>query len=731
LQRQLHNDAPELFVKLHVMAAQWYEARDDIELAIDHYLDADHIEHAVVLAERMAHAYFVQGKIETLLNWGTRLHNSGIPAPILLYTCARAHTDRYEYDTAASELEEAEKGFAVASDEARLLDVQLQRAMIDMQRGDYRQAVEQASRLLDCANETDSRRGRILRILGFARFSMGEIEIGIQQMEESVALHRDDGDIYALTNVLQDLQTAYTRIGRLDDVAACLQEIVALRRSLGGTSALALALNNLGCYYHLRGDYPQAMLVFQEGLSVAARAPNKRAESYLLWSLGDLQRDRNAYDEAIYLYDKALELIGGSEPLLRSSILISLSTLRRWQGRFSDAALLAEEALTLAGMYNMAQESVIAQAFVWAARAHFGQSSLAAKRLDLIVSELRAQNLQSALVPILGLRAGIALLHHSEDYANKLLSEALHTAQNVAGIQTLAAEVVHTPPLETLVMTNSAAYSSLVSDMKRLRHVQIRIANLQHATMRIVSRVTYSLNVLTLGQEQIELDGLRIPSSAWRATTAKEVFLYILFRGPVNREGLSAVFWPESNIKHVRGSFHTTLHRIRHALGSNIISLQDDLYRINPDVDVRCDANEMEALVLQARLLSPRDAGTEELWRKAVELYRGDFLVSLDSDWVFTRREMMREFYLEALIGLGECMRVRRDFKGALVRLKQAREVDPYREDIHRAIMTCYAEMGEKKQVLLHYQQLQDLLYQDLAIEPSAETTALADTLLR
>src|SRR5258708_23963397 len=101
---------------LHVRAARWFEARDEVELAIDHYLTAELVENAVTLAERMAHAYFVQGKIETLLSWGTRLRHTGVPAPILMYTCARAHTDRYEYATAALELDEASKGFAATGD---------------------------------------------------------------------------------------------------------------------------------------------------------------------------------------------------------------------------------------------------------------------------------------------------------------------------------------------------------------------------------------------------------------------------------------------------------------------------------------------------------------------------------------------------------------------------------------------------------------------------------------
>jgi DNA-binding SARP family transcriptional activator len=44
--------------------------------------------------------------------------------------------------------------------------------------------------------------------------------------------------------------------------------------------------------------------------------------------------------------------------------------------------------------------------------------------------------------------------------------------------------------------------------------------------------------------------------------------------------------------------------------------------------------------------------------------------------------------------------------------------------------MTCYAELGEKSRVLAHYEELRDLLWQELGVEPSPETVALVETLL-
>src|SRR5690606_30122962 len=120
--------------------------------------------------------------------------------------------------------------------------------------------------------------------------------------------------------------------------------------------------------------------------------------------------------------------------------------------------------------------------------------------------------------------------------------------------------------------------------------------------------------------------------------------------GPVSREDINLEFWPDSSSSRSRSRFHTTLYRARHALGENFILFQDDYYQLNPETEIWCDAQEVESLTTQARLLSPRDARAFDLWRKAVELYKGDFLTSVDRDWAIERRELLHEAYIEALI---------------------------------------------------------------------------------
>lgn len=730
LQRQLKEADPQRFISLHTRAGHWFEQQDLIPEAFDHYIAAERLDQAVTISERVAEVYFTQGKAETLLSWGNKLQQVGTRVPRLSRACAKIFFDRYEYESVEIKLKDAEAGFMMLEDEAGISEIQTLHAMLNLQRGNYEQASIDAKEFLQTNSEFANLRGRALTILGMTSLYTGDPQVAVQYLEEALPLYRKDGDAYATSQLLQNLEMAYTRAGRLNEAAACLQEVVALRRSLGSAGALASALNNLGYYYHQYSDYKQALSTFQEGLSVISKVPNRRSESYLLWSLGDLQRDLGAHTEAVQLYNKGLELLGNSEPTLRCSILTSFSTLRRWQGNFHEAATLAAEAGAIAQKHSLALEGTVAQANLWCARAYLEPGSEALVELETTVEALGNQAPQPELLRVMVLCAQVALLHADQPLAENYLRSAVRIAQDLNTAQTLAAEVFNTPSLETIVTADSSHYGILSRDLKRLRDAQGRIAP-ESRPVKAVNE-TYSLKVLTLGREIIERDGVRIPSSEWRSTGARELFFYLLFMGPETKERICLTFWPDGSPKRVRQNFQTTLFRARQALGKNVITFEedDDLYQINPELDLWCDAREFENLAKQTRLLSPRDARTEDLWRKAVSLYRGEFLPSLAEDWVLARRDAYYETHLDALVGLGECARARKSFREAILEFKRALELEPYREDIHRAIMTCYANLGEKKQIHAHLHRLQELLRHDLAVEPSTETIIHAKSLL-
>jgi len=732
LQKQLKENDTKLFRVLHTRAAEWFEKQDQIIEAVDHYLTAGQVQRAVALVERVADTYFAQGRVETLLEWWSRLKRSKEEIPHLLCVAAKIHIDRYNYEVAQTELLTAEATFTQQNNAAGIAEIRILRSMLHLQKGDYEEASEQAYRFLTESTDFPHLRGRALTILGTAHLNLGNIAEATCYLEEALPIYRADGDAFALSSVLQSLEVAYINSGRLADAAACLQEVVALRRKLGNTGALALALNNLGYHYHQHGDYERALATFQEGLSVVARVKNHRAESYLLWSMADLQRDLGAYDEARQLYHKSLEINENSEPFLTSSVLLNMSTLERWLGNHREAISLATEAAALADKYNLGLLKMQAQAAIWAARAASESESVQAySKLAATADQLRSSGVQFELMQHLALCAHAALLIPEPAAAQEHFEEALDIAHEIASAQPLAAEVLRAPMLENLIKPRKSQHRLLVDALKKLRAAYYQApAPVSKLPAAPFHHDIFKLRILTLGQELVERDGIRLTTSDWRANAARELFFYLLFCGPVSKEEINLEFWPDSSPNRARSRFHTTLYRARQALGENTIIFQDEMYQLNPDTEIWCDAQELESLTTQARLLSPREARTEDLWRKAASLYGGDFLIGMDQDWVIARREELHEAYIEALIGMGECARARNDFRAALSAFKRALDMEPYREDINRAIMICYADLGERHQIRLHLDKLRELLRQELAVEPSPETIELANRLL-
>ena len=94
-------------------------------------------------------------------------------------------------------------------------------------------------------------------------------------------------------------------------------------------------------------------------------------------------------------------------------------------------------------------------------------------------------------------------------------------------------------------------------------------------------------------------------------------------------------------------------------------------------------------------------------------------------------RESLVQLYVDALLVLGHRVHERGDTQEAVRIFRKALEIDPYREDIHRALLTCYAESGQRGLVLKHADKLTAFLKADLGLSPSLETVVLVQNLLR
>jgi len=725
LEEQLRRQDPARHTGLHLRAADQFEREGDVEEAVYHYLAAEAYPQAVALMERVAVEWFTRGRVETLLHWAEELPEEvGAQAPRLALFQSRALTDRSDYEGARRALARAEAGFAARNDVASLAKVHNQRATLSLFAGRYEDALAEATAALELVGEDEvMERANARRQIGRAYVGLGRLTEGIAELRDALALFRQVGSPYDVINLLQDLTLALTAQGHFDEVAACLNEALAVGRRLGAPTQLAGVLNNLGCLHYDRGEYREALALFEEGLAAARRGNVLWLQAHIAVGMADIYRDVGAYERAEPLYRAGWQIAREGEPGLAVYVLAAQADMYRWRGERARAFDLLEQARRLAeerglgfegrGLLPMAEGILLAES---------GQVEEGVRLLSEAVGFLEQRQAKRELARARFLLARAHLLAGDRQRAVVELRRTMDLAREIGTDQFAVVEGQHAGDLLRLGVAEGVEPCQAV--LEKVEELRAFWGERARDDLEAEGEPAGHLEIYALGESRVVRDGRTVHSSEWRAAAAKELFFYILLHGPLERDAIGLVFWPDLPAKKMTDSFHTTLYRIRRAVGTDAVVVEGGRYRLG-DVDYWFDVEEFERLVERARLLSPHDWRTEDLWRRAVALYRGDFLPDVDRLWCVPKREALREKYVEALIGLGRCHEARKEWEEAIGWYRRALEVDELREDVHRRIMHCYDEADRRAEALVQYQRCREVLRRELGIEPSSETERL------
>jgi DNA-binding SARP family transcriptional activator/TolB-like protein len=197
-------------------------------------------------------------------------------------------------------------------------------------------------------------------------------------------------------------------------------------------------------------------------------------------------------------------------------------------------------------------------------------------------------------------------------------------------------------------------------------------------------------------------------------------------RGPVSRDRLLALFWPESDEARARNTLSQALHHLRQALGSDVIASHGaNAVEVHGD-RLWCDATTFtEAL----------DRGDVEL---ALDLYRGEFCPTLfvsgapgAEEWVEDRRRQMRGLALAAARTRAEQLADKGEFDAAARAARRALALLPDEERDVRSLLALLDRCGDGAGALLAYKEYERRLTASLETEPAAETRQLVEAIRR
>ena len=228
------------------------------------------------------------------------------------------------------------------------------------------------------------------------------------------------------------------------------------------------------------------------------------------------------------------------------------------------------------------------------------------------------------------------------------------------------------------------------------------------------------LEVRAFGEGRVHLNGHAVDS--WDGALPRALFFYLIDRGMVTRAEIFQTFWPNLSTREATNVFHVTKRKISEVLGTELTVYGSSFYHISPRIQLSYDVSLFNQLVQD----SENEEGGADALRQALSLYRGDFLTSLNADWVVNRRESLQQAGCDALITLGKLCESTDNPREALGYYLRASRLKPEREDSTHAVMRLYSDLGMREDALQAYRRLVKILHDSLKVTPSQQVQQLA-----
>jgi len=196
-------------------------------------------------------------------------------------------------------------------------------------------------------------------------------------------------------------------------------------------------------------------------------------------------------------------------------------------------------------------------------------------------------------------------------------------------------------------------------------------------------------------------------------------------RQGLSRDRIEAYLWPESSGARAQHALDQTVYAIRHALGSDVILATARELRLNPEL-VRVDVWEFEQAIRASQ------------WTAAVGHYKGPLLDGfhfadsheLDS-WIESNRSRLRLEYQKAIEFLANSSAEAGDHSQSVTWWRKLANSDPLSAGATKKLMLALAAAGDRAGAVKHARLYQELVRQELEMEPDSEIADLAATLSR
>ncbi len=625
---------------------------------------------------------------------------------------------------------EAEAFFRRRQDHAGLARTLLYRATNQRYLGNYTAAledIEESLGLTEPRPELQNLYAEALRVQGVIQHRIGKSKAAIESFERSLALFTAIKRTDTIPILLMETAMSHQESGDLQSALDSYLQALEIWRAEDNLQWQASLLNNLAVLYHQLGDYEQASSAFENGLKCATRSRSRRTEALILAGLGDLYTEVEEFETAALAYRRA-EIIAVeiNDAFIQNYVFLAQALLAVRQG---DAARARQNLEEHAGhlqvspsTYERGLQSLIEgrifllkglaseaiqilreckRSFIEDGRAQESMWS----RIWLAAAFQQAGQVENARAEI---REQLALQGQNEHPLWICLAQA------AAWLDPMRSDPEIGRSLATLLERASKAAARLPAARRSLRHLT--------ETIQIPSA---RLRLNAFGRAEVQVNGRSLSMADWHTQSVRNLLFYFLYEyRHMTKEQIGSAMWPEiEDARTLQSRFRNDMHRLRRAVGRDVIVYYEEYYRFNRALDYEYDVETFESLLASAR--SRRgEPDCIEVFKKAVDLVSGPYLPGLDYKWADEERERLRHTFLSALEELAGLYLNANQLDEAAQICRRALLEDIHQESLYRLLMRTHAAHGDKFGVVQSYQECHQALAQ-IEFAPSEETRLL------
>ncbi len=696
------NTDPEGFRVRISQVAGVYAARGQWHKAFDQYIIGENYEAAQHVVEHTGQELLRKGRLETLGRWFSQLDTLSLSVPLLcLY--AQVMVGRGNYQEAQAL---ADRAFTRTTPE-QLPAVLLIQAQVLRITGYYSLALSTARQLLDVTIDSGQRVAGY-RVVGLSLLMLGDTDGAIEAQKEALAIARNAGDLHAVAYVQRDLGLCYKSVGALSTAEYHYTQAVAYWTSTNNTGLRALSLNSIGSAQHLAGRYQKAYETITSALYIVREVSLPSYESTILSCLGDLFSDLQLWERAEAAYTDARRL-GGTAQLL-CDLDIAQAQVRVRQGEYDDALRVLRN-LPDATLRSRPVEILLLRGHIACGMQQYAEADAICTEMFSHLAQQR-QPINLARAYLLQARVNAGLFPAQTDL---LIAALQRTAQILEELNHGAFIIPDTLLMRSVLRRAATSGWPLAEEWMRRQHDLLLVTEeLTRDDQRPV------LQVQTFGVDHIALNGepVRI---GWQK--AREALYYLLSQPDgVQIDVLRETIWPDMPAERSREALRSAVYQLRSLLPRDLIELQGrQIYRINRQV-ARIDSDVEQFLALLAANPESPDGLFD-----AVDLYRGPYLSTIESEWCGAIRSHLEQRYLLALQTLASWHEAQQMVIDALHLYQRILAVNLFDEVAHAGAMRCFIALGNRSAAIAQYQKLSRLLDEELGLylESSSEVEQL------